>query len=76
MQVALASGEGHFVDIVRKAQLGMDVPNVVCADAKGLPLIGDLHLTTEAQVKLGKMMAALYLNNTALPMNSRIILTL
>lgn len=57
-QVALASGEGTFVDIVREAQLGSDLPNVECVDAKGLPLEPDgLHLSTPSQVRLGEMLA-------------------
>lgn len=61
MQVALASGEGHFVEVVRGAQLGINLPNVICVDAKGLPLESDhLHLTTRAQVQLGKMLAYAY----------------
>ncbi|XP_044475162.1 probable carbohydrate esterase At4g34215 [Mangifera indica] len=58
IQVALASGEGTFVDIVREAQLGSDLPNVECVDAKGLPLEPDgLHLSTPSQVRLGEMLA-------------------
>ncbi|XP_020096692.1 probable carbohydrate esterase At4g34215 isoform X2 [Ananas comosus] len=54
IQVAIASGEGNFTEIVRKAQKGLKLPNVICVDAKGLPLEGDhLHLTTQAQVQLG-----------------------
>lgn len=64
MQVALASGDAHFIDMVREAQLGINLPNVVCVDAKGLPLNEDhLHLTTEAQVQLGNMLADAYLKN-------------
>lgn len=40
------------------------MPNVVCVDAKGLPLKEDhLHLCTEAQVKLGNMLAEAYINH-------------
>ncbi|KAB2619435.1 carbohydrate esterase [Pyrus ussuriensis x Pyrus communis] len=47
IQVALASGEGKFVDVVRKGQLDVKLPNVKCVDAKGLRLKEDgLHLTT------------------------------
>ncbi|KAK2631676.1 hypothetical protein EUGRSUZ_L02594 [Eucalyptus grandis] len=56
--VALASGEGKFVDTVRSAQLGITLPNVKCVDAKGLDLKTDhLHLTTTSQVRLGSMLA-------------------
>ncbi|CAI9115858.1 OLC1v1016865C1 [Oldenlandia corymbosa var. corymbosa] len=59
IQVALASGEGPFIDIVRQAQLGIKRPNVRCVDAKGLKVQppDDLHLTTQSQVKLGQMLA-------------------
>ncbi|OMO74015.1 hypothetical protein CCACVL1_17020 [Corchorus capsularis] len=57
IQVAIASGEGKYVEKVREAQLGMNLPNVVCVDAKGLTLKEDhLHLTTDAQAKLGQML--------------------
>ncbi|CAB4266309.1 unnamed protein product [Prunus armeniaca] len=63
IQVALASGEeAAFVETVREAQLGVDFLNVRTVDAKGLPLETDgLHLTTPAQVRLGQMLAAAYL---------------
>ncbi|BBN70033.1 hypothetical protein with DUF303 [Prunus dulcis] len=63
IQVALASGEeAAFIEIVREAQLGVDFLNVRTVDAKGLPLEPDgLHLTTPAQVRLGQMLAAAYL---------------
>ncbi|KAG1361891.1 putative carbohydrate esterase [Cocos nucifera] len=65
IQVALASGEGNFTDIVRQAQKGISLPNVACVDAKGLALQSDhLHLTTQAQVQLGKMLATSYLNHS------------
>ncbi|GAB2267579.1 hypothetical protein Dimus_002559 [Dionaea muscipula] len=64
IQVAIASGEKKYIDKVREAQLGINLPFVVCVDAKGLPLKGDnLHLTTESQVKLGLMLADAYLNH-------------
>ncbi|GAV62291.1 DUF303 domain-containing protein [Cephalotus follicularis] len=64
VQVAIASGDKKFMEEVREAQFGIDVPNVVCVDARGLPLKEDhLHLTTEAQVKLGHMLADAYINN-------------
>ncbi|KAK4390513.1 putative carbohydrate esterase [Sesamum angolense] len=62
IQVALASGEGPYVDVVRKAQLEIDLPNVKCVDAKGLQLQPDgLHLSTAAQVTVGRMMADAFL---------------
>lgn len=66
IQVALASGDSHFINKVREAQLSIDLANVVCVDAKGLPLNEDhLHLTTEAQVQLGNILADAYLKNFA-----------
>ncbi|KAK8477670.1 hypothetical protein V6N13_085641 [Hibiscus sabdariffa] len=61
IQVAIASG-GEYMEKVREAQLGIDLPNVTCVDAKGLPLKEDnLHLTTEAEVSLGRMLADAFL---------------
>lgn len=63
MQVAIASGS-EYMEKVREAQKGIDVPNVICVDAKGLQLKEDnLHLTTEAQVQLGHMLAEAYLTH-------------
>ncbi|XP_010556429.1 PREDICTED: probable carbohydrate esterase At4g34215 [Tarenaya hassleriana] len=62
IQVALASGEGPYLEAVREAQLETDLKNVHCVDAKGLRLEPDgLHLTTSAQVRLGGMMADAFL---------------
>ncbi|KAH6813413.1 carbohydrate esterase [Perilla frutescens var. frutescens] len=65
IQVALASGVTQkYVDEIREIQLGLDLPNVVCVDAKGLQLRDDnLHLTTEAQVQLGHALAQSFLTN-------------
>ncbi|EEF52344.1 conserved hypothetical protein [Ricinus communis] len=61
IQVAVASGEGQFIEMVRRAQLGIKMPNVRCIDAKGLPLKSDhLHLTTMSQVHLGLHLAHAY----------------
>ncbi|XVE94963.1 hypothetical protein REPUB_Repub02eG0055200 [Reevesia pubescens] len=58
IQVALASGEGEFVETVRKAQLETKLPNVKCVDAKGLALKEDNpHLTTISEVKVGVELA-------------------
>ncbi|CAL5349287.1 unnamed protein product [Camellia sinensis] len=60
--VALASGQGPYIEKVREAQLGIDLANVKCVDAKGLQLEPDhLHLTTQAQVQLGEMLANAFL---------------
>ncbi|KAK9073400.1 hypothetical protein SSX86_007724 [Deinandra increscens subsp. villosa] len=62
IQVALASGEGEYVEMVREAQLGMDLVNLRTVDAKGLSLESDgLHLTTPSQVSLGRMLADTFL---------------
>nr|XP_043623561.1 probable carbohydrate esterase At4g34215 [Erigeron canadensis] len=63
IQVAIASGtDAKCIEVVREAQKAIDLPNVVCVDAKGLELKEDnLHLTTEAQVQLGHMLADAYL---------------
>ncbi|XP_024971133.1 probable carbohydrate esterase At4g34215 [Cynara cardunculus var. scolymus] len=58
IQVALASGEGAYVEMVREAQHGIELPNVITVDAKGLELQPDgLHLSTHAQVRVGEMLA-------------------
>lgn len=62
LQVALASGEGQFVDVVRKGQLDVKLGNVKCVDAKGLHLKEDhLHLTTTSEVHLGIKLARSFL---------------
>lgn len=62
IQVGLASGEGNYTDIVRDAQKSINLPNVILVDAMGLPLSNDqLHLSTEAQLRLGEMLAQAYL---------------
>ncbi|KAF9621934.1 hypothetical protein IFM89_029154 [Coptis chinensis] len=63
IQVALASGEGPFVEVVREAQRGINLPNVTYVNAKGLNLKEDnLHLTTTSQVRLGQMLGHSFLN--------------
>lgn len=63
IQVGLASGLGQYTEIVREAQKGIKLRNVRFVDAKGLPLQdGHLHLSTQAQVQLGRMLAQSYLN--------------
>ncbi|AQK42259.1 putative carbohydrate esterase [Zea mays] len=62
IQVGLASGEGNYTDIVREAQRNIKLPNVVLVDAIGLPLRDDqLHLSTEAQLRLGDMLGQAFL---------------
>ncbi|KAL2504273.1 putative carbohydrate esterase [Abeliophyllum distichum] len=58
LQVALASGQGsvNWLDNVRETQIAME--NVITVDAMGLEVGADgLHLTTNAQVRLGRMLA-------------------
>ena len=65
--MALASISGPYTDMVRKAQLGMKLVNLMTVDAMGLSVQEPerLHLTTPAQVSLGKMLtnAFLRINN-------------
>ncbi|KAK1358926.1 Carbohydrate esterase [Heracleum sosnowskyi] len=64
IQVALASGDEKYMEKIREIQKAIDVENVVCVDAKGLELKEDhLHLTTEACVELGQMLANAYLTH-------------
>ena len=59
------------METVRKAQLGLHLPNVTCVDAKGLPLEPDrLHLTTPAQVHLGNKLAKDFLQTLPRPITS------
>ncbi|KAG0470567.1 hypothetical protein HPP92_017267 [Vanilla planifolia] len=68
IQVAIASGDERRVEKVREAQMGMDLDHVACVDAKGLPLNADgLHLSTEAQVELGRLLANTYVVRFLLP---------
>lgn len=69
--MALASGSGPYIEIVREAQLGIDLPNVWSVDAKGLQLEPDgLHLSAPAQVRLGKMLADAFLRTMPSPIHS------
>ncbi|RCV39861.1 hypothetical protein SETIT_9G004100v2 [Setaria italica] len=62
IQVGLATGQGKFIELVREAQRRVKLPDVKYVDAKGLPIASDYtHLTTPAQVQLGKMLANAYL---------------
>ncbi|XP_051132431.1 probable carbohydrate esterase At4g34215 [Andrographis paniculata] len=64
IQVAIASGDIKYLDKIREIQKGIDIPNVVTVDAYGLQLKEDnLHLTTEAQVRLGCILAQAHLAN-------------
>ncbi|KAK2965421.1 hypothetical protein RJ640_006940 [Escallonia rubra] len=71
IQVSLASGEEPDVETVRAAQLGLDLPNVRCIDAKGLQLQPDgLHLSTPAQARLGEMLADTFLQTMPSPIQN------
>ncbi|KAM3342524.1 putative carbohydrate esterase [Capsicum galapagoense] len=62
IQVALASSLGPYMEQIRKAQVGINLPNVRTVDAKGLPVGMDyVHITTLAQVQLGQMLADAFL---------------
>ncbi|XP_071733293.1 probable carbohydrate esterase At4g34215 [Rutidosis leptorrhynchoides] len=63
VQVALASVSGNYTNMVREAQLGMKLVNLGTVDAMGLPVQEPerLHLTTPAQVSLGKMLTNAFL---------------
>ncbi|XP_052188549.1 probable carbohydrate esterase At4g34215 [Diospyros lotus] len=62
IQVALASGQGRYVEEVREGQMGIDLANVRYVDGKGLELEADhVHLSTAAQVRLGQMLAHAFL---------------
>ncbi|KAG6747668.1 hypothetical protein POTOM_047558 [Populus tomentosa] len=64
IQVALASGEGKFIETVRSSQLAINLPNVKCIDAKGLALQRDnLHLTTMSQVQVGLKLASAFMDS-------------
>lgn len=59
--MALATGQGPYIDKVREAQLGLRLPNLVTVDAKGLQVATDfVHLTTNGQIQLGHMLANAY----------------
>ncbi|EAZ29369.1 hypothetical protein OsJ_13439 [Oryza sativa Japonica Group] len=63
IQVGIATGQGKFVEPVREAQKAVRLPFLKYVDAKGLPIANDYtHLTTPAQVKLGKLLAKAYLS--------------
>ncbi|KAH7854577.1 hypothetical protein Vadar_015532 [Vaccinium darrowii] len=71
IQVALASAQGPYIEKVREAQLGLDLPNVKCLDAKGLELGPDhVHLTTPAEVQLGEMLARSFLRTRPNPLKN------
>ncbi|PHT30442.1 hypothetical protein CQW23_29909 [Capsicum baccatum] len=50
--------EGPYIEVVRAAQWGINISNVIKFDAKGLEIGSDgIHLTTPAQIQLGHMFA-------------------
>ncbi|KAF3446607.1 hypothetical protein FNV43_RR11787 [Rhamnella rubrinervis] len=69
IQVAIVTGEGSFIDAIRKAQLGIDLPNVQTVDPKSFAVIqaDKLHLTPESQVQLGTLMADTFIKLDAQP---------
>ncbi|XP_028066208.1 probable carbohydrate esterase At4g34215 [Camellia sinensis] len=71
IQVALASGQGLYIEKVREAQSEIHLAHVKCVDAKGLQLEPDhLHLTTQTEVQLGKMLADAFLHTLPIPLQS------
>ncbi|OIT22674.1 PREDICTED: probable carbohydrate esterase At4g34215 [Nicotiana attenuata] len=55
--------EGPYIEELRAAQLGINISNVIKFDAKGLEMSRDgIHLTTPAQVQLGRMFAHAFLS--------------
>ncbi|KAG8654789.1 probable carbohydrate esterase At4g34215 [Manihot esculenta] len=64
IQVALASGEGRYTELVRRGQLAIKLPNVEFVDAKGLSLKADkLHLATTSEVHLGLKLADAFITS-------------
>ncbi|KAF7046549.1 hypothetical protein CFC21_055573 [Triticum aestivum] len=60
--IATAQKQGKWLDLVRKQQRAVRLPNLKYVDAMGLPLANDItHLTTQAQVRLGRMLADAYI---------------
>ena len=58
------------MEIVRNAQLGINLPDVQCVDAMGLPLEPDrVHLTTPAQVQLGETLTDAFLQSLPNPIH-------
>lgn len=63
----MATKQGPYIDEVRDAQFGVDLPYVKTVDAKGLQAGYDyLHLTTASQVRLGQMLADAFLEKMPL----------
>ncbi|CAH9111086.1 unnamed protein product [Cuscuta epithymum] len=74
IQVALATKQGPYMDIVREAQLKVGLPGVKTVDAKGLEVGYDsVHLTTAAEVELGKMMAEAFFRPSPPPLHLQTI---
>ncbi|KAH6782248.1 carbohydrate esterase [Perilla frutescens var. frutescens] len=62
VQVLVTSGDGPYVEKVRESQMAVKLPNFKSVDAWGLPLQGDnVHLTVDAQIKVGHMLAHAFL---------------
>ncbi|XP_009613538.1 probable carbohydrate esterase At4g34215 [Nicotiana tomentosiformis] len=62
IQVALATTLGPYKEIIREAQLGIDLPNVKTVDANGLKTGPDyVHLSSPSEVQLGQMLANAFL---------------
>ncbi|KAK6138855.1 hypothetical protein DH2020_027402 [Rehmannia glutinosa] len=69
--VILASADqgGEYLDKVRKAQMDIKLPNLRNIDALGMKLKTDrVHLSTEAEVEVGKRLADAFLQFTVSPL--------
>ncbi|KAL2460284.1 putative carbohydrate esterase [Abeliophyllum distichum] len=66
LEVIIESSDGPLKDVIIKQQKALKMPNVVQVDSDGLELNKDkIHLNTDAEVKMGKLLADAYLNNFA-----------
>ncbi|XP_059286385.1 probable carbohydrate esterase At4g34215 isoform X1 [Lycium ferocissimum] len=64
IQVALTTTLGPYKEIIRQAQLGIQLQNVKTVDANGLKVGPDyVHLSTPAEVQLGQMLANAFLES-------------
>lgn len=66
LEVIIESSDGPLRDEIIKQQKAFKMPNVVKVDSHGLGLNKDkIHLNTEAEVQMGKRLAAAYLKEFA-----------
>lgn len=61
-QIAIAPGKKPFTSLVRSAQFTVTDPDIRTADTAGMPVEWDnVHLTTQGQIQLGKLLASRFL---------------